>query len=63
MLLTLIDSGGGKSTTVGLIERFYDPDSGCLEYLGFDVRSLNLPWYRAQIGLVTQEPVLFNGML
>lgn len=54
-------SGGGKSTTVGLIERFYDPASGAIEYLGNDLRSLNVYWYRDQIGYVGQEPTLFNG--
>jgi ATP-binding cassette, subfamily B (MDR/TAP), member 1 len=53
-------SGGGKSTVVGLIERFYDPDDGVVEYLGHDIRSLNVAWYRDQIGYVGQEPVLMN---
>jgi ATP-binding cassette, subfamily B (MDR/TAP), member 1 len=51
-------SGGGKSTIVGLVERFYDPASGVLEYEGVDVKSLNVHWYRDQIGYVGQEPVL-----
>ena len=51
-------SGGGKSTTVGLIERFYDPVSGTVEYEGADVKTLNVHWYRDQIGYVGQEPVL-----
>jgi ABC-type multidrug transport system fused ATPase/permease subunit len=53
-------SGGGKSTTVGLIERFYDPNAGQLLFLGHDVRSLNLQWYRSQLSYVGQEPVLFD---
>lgn len=53
-------SGGGKSTTVGLIERFYDVTSGELNYLGVDVRSLNVSWYRTQLSYVGQEPTLFN---
>jgi ATP-binding cassette, subfamily B (MDR/TAP), member 1 len=53
-------SGGGKSTTVAMIERFYDPNSGLLEYMGQDVKSLNVHWYRDQIGYVGQEPTLFN---
>lgn len=51
-------SGGGKSTTVGLIERFYDPSSGTVEYDGNDVKTLNVHWYRDQIGYVGQEPTL-----
>lgn len=53
-------SGGGKSTTVGLIERFYDVSEGTLFYLGHDVRSLNVSWYRKQLSYVGQEPTLFN---
>eukprot|EP00980_Cylindrotheca_fusiformis_P007165 scaffold1505_cov118-Cylindrotheca_fusiformis.AAC.15 len=53
-------SGGGKSTTVALVERFYDPLEGSLEYLGEDIKSLNVTWYRDQVGYVGQEPTLFN---
>jgi len=56
-------SGGGKSTVISLIERFYDPNSGCVEYNGVDIRSLNLKWYRDQIGFVGQEPVLFSATI
>jgi ATP-binding cassette subfamily B (MDR/TAP) protein 1 len=56
-------SGGGKSTTVGLIERFYDVAEGSVEYLGVDIRTLNVSWYRDQIGYVGQEPVLFNDTI
>ncbi|KAF9254844.1 ste6-like protein [Marasmius fiardii PR-910] len=52
-------SGSGKSTVIALIERFYDPSSGVVELDGTDVRKLNLKWLRSQIGLVSQEPVLF----
>jgi ATP-binding cassette, subfamily B (MDR/TAP), member 1 len=53
-------SGGGKSTTVGLLERFYDPQEGSVEYMGHDLKTLNVPWYRDQIGFVGQEPTLFD---
>ncbi|CAF4083840.1 unnamed protein product, partial [Adineta steineri] len=53
-------SGCGKSTTIQLIERFYDANIGRLLVDSKDVRSLNLQWYRSQIGIVSQEPVLFN---
>lgn len=56
-------SGGGKSTTVSLIERFYDPNSGTLDFEGVDVKDLNVKWLRDQIGMVQQEPVLFNGSI
>lgn len=51
-------SGGGKSTTVGLIERFYDPLSGSIEYNGVELKALNVGWYRDRIGYVGQEPTL-----
>lgn len=56
-------SGGGKSTTIGLIERFYDPDQGSIEFEGVDIKELNLHWYRDNIGIVSQEPTLFSGTI
>jgi len=53
-------SGGGKSTIVAMIERFYDCKEGSIEYMGNDIKSLNVHWYRDQIGYVGQEPTLFN---
>jgi len=53
-------SGHGKSTTIQLIERFYDPSSGVVELDGVDLREINVPWLREQFGLVGQEPVLFD---
>ena len=52
-------SGSVKSTIISLIERFYDPLEGSIELDGVDLRKLNLKWLRSQIGLVSQEPVLF----
>jgi ATP-binding cassette subfamily B (MDR/TAP) protein 1 len=52
-------SGGGKSTLIALIERFYDPSSGTIYLDGRDVKTLNVKWLRSQIGMVSQEPVLF----
>jgi ATP-binding cassette, subfamily B (MDR/TAP), member 1 len=46
-----------------LIERFYDPVAGSVNYKGNDVRSLNIGWYRDQIGYVGQEPTLFNDTI
>lgn len=54
-------SGSGKSTVIQLIERFYDPQSGCVLFDGVDIKTLNLQWLRSQLGLVSQEPVLFMG--
>jgi len=53
-------SGSGKSTIVGLVERFYDPVGGKIFLDGHDVSKLNLRWLRHQISLVSQEPTLFS---
>ncbi|KAI0284634.1 P-loop containing nucleoside triphosphate hydrolase protein [Russula aff. rugulosa BPL654] len=53
-------SGSGKSTIVSLVERFYDPLGGSVRLDGIDIRELNLKWLRSQIGLVSQEPILFS---
>ncbi|KAA6412244.1 MAG: P-loop containing nucleoside triphosphate hydrolase [Lasallia pustulata] len=53
-------SGSGKSTIVGLVERFYDPVGGHVYLDGHDIQSLNLRWLRQQISMVGQEPVLFG---
>ncbi|THC93332.1 hypothetical protein EYZ11_007188 [Aspergillus tanneri] len=52
-------SGSGKSTIIGLVERFYDPVGGCVHIDGHDIKDLNLRWLRQQISLVSQEPTLF----
>ncbi|OQR88570.1 ATP-binding Cassette (ABC) Superfamily, partial [Thraustotheca clavata] len=52
-------SGSGKSTLVALLERFYEPTSGQILLDGRDITRLQLKWLRSQIGLVSQEPVLF----
>ncbi|XP_041104910.1 ATP-dependent translocase ABCB1 [Polyodon spathula] len=53
-------SGCGKSTLVQLLERFYDPATGQVLADGKDTKSLNLAWLRSQMGLVSQEPILFD---
>ncbi|KAH9508579.1 ATP-dependent translocase ABCB1 [Bulinus truncatus] len=59
--LALVGSSGcGKSTSVQLIERFYDVESGSVTFAETDVRKLNLKWLRSQIGIVSQEPILFD---
>ncbi|UJR29570.1 hypothetical protein I4U23_010787 [Adineta vaga] len=53
-------SGCGKSTVFQLLERFYDTTQGQLFLDGMDIRKLNVQWLRSRIGLVSQEPVLFD---
>ena len=53
-------SGAGKTTLVNLLPRFYDVTEGAVLIDGVDVRQATLASLRAQIGLVTQETVLFN---
>ncbi|MBI4341497.1 MAG: ABC transporter ATP-binding protein [Candidatus Omnitrophica bacterium] len=53
-------SGGGKTTLVNLLPRFYDPRAGRVRLDGFDIKHVTLASLRGQIGLVTQETVLFN---
>ncbi len=54
-------SGAGKSTLVKLLLRFYDAGSGLIAIDGHDIRRVTLASLREQIGLVPQDPVLFNG--
>ncbi|CAI9586455.1 unnamed protein product [Staurois parvus] len=53
-------SGCGKSTTVQLLQRLYDPQDGEILVDGHDIRSLNIRQYRELIGVVSQEPILFG---
>lgn len=54
-------SGAGKSTMLKLLMRFYDVRGGAVLIDGHDIRNLPLAFLRGQIGLVQQEPFLFNG--
>src|SRR5690606_5183625 len=56
-------SGAGKSTTINLVSRFYEPDQGEILIDGIDYRELDLRGYRNQIGIVLQEPFLFAGTI
>ncbi len=56
-------SGGGKSTVLNLIPRFYDVSSGAITVDGRDIRGLTLASLRDQIGLVTQDPFLFDDTI
>ncbi|CAF3539071.1 unnamed protein product [Rotaria socialis] len=53
-------SGCGKSTTIQLLQRFYDVKEGQILLDGVDIRQLNIHWVRSQFGLVSQEPILFD---
>jgi subfamily B ATP-binding cassette protein MsbA len=53
-------SGAGKTTLVNLIPRFFDVDSGRITIDGHDIRDVTIGSLRAQIGVVTQETILFN---
>ncbi|HEX9292839.1 MAG TPA: ABC transporter ATP-binding protein [Gemmatimonadales bacterium] len=54
-------SGGGKTTIVNLIARFYDVSGGAIRIDGVDLRQLDTGHYRRQIGMVLQDPYLFHG--
>ncbi|CAF5128687.1 unnamed protein product, partial [Rotaria sp. Silwood1] len=53
-------SGCGKSTIIQLLERFYDVTSGQLLLDDVNIRQLNIHWVRSRLGLVSQEPVMFD---
>jgi ABC-type multidrug transport system fused ATPase/permease subunit len=52
-----------ESTTIQLIQRFYDPEEGRVLLDGKDIKTLNVGWLRSHIGIVSQEPVLFTGSI
>ena len=56
-------SGGGKSTILSLLPRFYDVTGGAVRLNGVDIRDLQLPDLRDHIALVTQEPFLFDDTI
>jgi ATP-binding cassette subfamily B protein len=53
-------SGAGKSTLAALLSRLYDPTRGVVRLDGADLRDLDPEWLRRQIGIVSQEPILFS---
>lgn len=57
------ESGSGKSTVVSLLQRFYDPNFGVITLDGVEIHKLKLLWLRQQMGLVSQEPALFNDTI
>ena len=56
-------SGGGKTTLAKLIMRFYDPTAGLILLDGINIRQLSLDTLRKHIGIVPQDPVLFNNTI
>jgi ATP-binding cassette subfamily B (MDR/TAP) protein 1 len=56
-------SGAGKSSVLALLLRFYDPHMGTVLIDNKNIRNYNLRWLRKQIGLVQQEPILFNSSI
>lgn len=56
-------TGCGKSTTISLLERFYDTSKGAVLYGSQDVKNINVPAYRANISLVAQESTLYEGTI
>ena len=56
-------TGGGKSTIVSLLCRFYEPTAGELRFDGVDYRKLPLDWLQSQLGIVLQTPHLFSGSI
>ncbi|MFP4571504.1 MAG: ABC transporter ATP-binding protein [Desulfobacterales bacterium] len=56
-------SGGGKTTLVNLIPRFYDVTAGAVKIDGIDIRDLSVADLRSRIAVVTQEPILFNDTI
>jgi len=63
MLALVGASGGGKSTTIKLLERFYSPIEGEIRWDGHLIQDLKLQYLRSQIGYVAQEPTLFSGTI
>ncbi|KAF4634117.1 hypothetical protein G7Y89_g3993 [Cudoniella acicularis] len=56
-------SGAGKTSTISLIERFYDPTGGAILVDGVDIKSVPVSQHRARISLVAQDPDLFTGSI
>src|SRR5690606_3146196 len=56
-------TGGGKTTLIRLLFRFYDPGHGRILFDGVDLRDLTLASFRSRVGLVTQDVQLFEGTI
>ena len=56
-------TGGGKSTIVSLLARFYETKSGAVRFNGVDTRDRSLAWLQSNLGVVLQSPHLFSGTI
>ncbi len=56
-------TGAGKSTVINLLSRFYDVRSGAIEIDGIDIRDVQLPSLRRQVGIMLQETFIFSGTI
>ena len=56
-------SGSGKSTLVKLLSRLYIPTEGKILVDGYDINKVDMNSYRKQLGVVMQDPYLFNGTI
>lgn len=56
-------TGSGKSTIIQLLLRFYEVDEGCIYIDGIPIENFNIAHLRSNIGLVSQEPILFNASI
>jgi ABC-type multidrug transport system fused ATPase/permease subunit len=56
-------TGAGKTTLMHLLERFHQPQGGRILLDGIDIRDMDLPWLRSQVGLIMQDVFLFAGRL
>ena len=56
-------TGAGKTTLINLLLRFYDPDEGCIEIDGVDLRRVSRDSLLGQVAVVAQEPFLFDGTI
>jgi ATP-binding cassette subfamily B protein len=57
------ETGAGKTTIVKLLTRFHDPTEGCVRVDGVDLRTVTQQSLRRQMGMVLQDPFLFNGTI
>src|SRR5690606_3570592 len=61
MIALVGPSGGGKTTIVSLVSRFYEPTAGEILFDGVDYRDRSLAWLQSNLGIVLQQPHLFSG--